>query len=126
MEDPISHIKTIADTTKHYVSTTAELYKLKAIDKAADGIATFSARALTIPFAVVFFIIMNVALTMWLGEELGRMSYGFFIVGGAYGLIGLILYLFGNILIKTPARNAIIRFALNIEMPWKKSKTPKS
>lgn len=126
MEDPILHIKTIVESGKQYVHTTAEIYKLKAIDKAADGISTFSARILVVPFAVLFFIIMNIALTMWLGEELGRMSYGFFIVGGAYGFIGLMLYLFGNILIKAPIKNAIIKHALKIKIPWKIQKHQES
>ena len=122
MEDPTLNIKTLVHTTEHYVRTTAELYKLKAIDKAADGISTFSARIVIVPFAVLFFIIMNMAVAIWLGELLGRTSYGFFIVGGAYGLIGLIIYLFGNKLIKSPLRNAIIKYALKIELPWKAPK----
>jgi hypothetical protein len=126
MDDPTVHIKTLIETTKHYVQESAELYKLKAIDKASEGISTFSARIILIPFAILFFIMMNIAISLWLGELLHKNSYGFFITGGTYGLVGVIVYLFGNKLIKTPLKNIFIKYALKIEMPWTTPKTPEN
>ncbi len=122
MEDQVLKIKSLVDSTEHYVRTSVELYKLKAIDKAADGVAKLFSRIIIIPFVVLFFIMLNIATALWIGEALGKTSFGFFILGGFYGLIGLALYLFGNLLAKAPIKNSIIRYALNIELPWKSRK----
>lgn len=110
--------KTLVETAKDYLLNTTELCRLKAIDKAADGISTISVRVILIPFVVLFFLIMNLAVSMWLGEWAGKMSYGFFMVAGGYLFVGLLIYLFGRTLIIAPLKNAFIRYASKFELPW--------
>ncbi len=113
METPKSLIETLFEKTEQYTRTSAELYKLKVIDTSADVISTLSARLAVIGFIALFFLTLNIGTALWIGETLGVTYYGFFIVSGFYGLLGILLYAFRNGWIKTPVKNAIITQALN-------------
>ena len=116
MEEQASPIEALFERTEHYVKTSVELYKLKAIDKSADVISTFSARLAIIVFIALFFLIFNIGLSLWIGELLGRAYYGFFIVSGFYALSVILLFIFSDKWIKSPLKNAIIGQALNEEL----------
>jgi hypothetical protein len=113
MEDQASLINTLFEKAEHYTKTSAELYKLKVIDKSADVISTLTVRLAIIVFITLFFLIMNTGVALWLGEVLGKVYYGFFIVAGFYALVGILLYAFRNKWIKVPLRNSIITQVLN-------------
>jgi len=63
-------------------------------------------------FAVLFFLILNIGVALWLGELLGKSYYGFFIVAGFYALLALIFSIFRKQLIKNPVNNSIIEQVL--------------
>ena len=57
---------------------------------------------------VVFLLFTNIGLAFYLGDYFGEVSYGFFIVGFGYLLIGILLYILKNKWIKNPVSNFII------------------
>jgi hypothetical protein len=126
VEDPILHVKALIETTSGYLRTTTELYKLKAIEKVANIVSTLATKTVLIPMIILFFLTINIAVGLWLGEWLGKMSYGFFAVAGLYGVIGLLIFLLGNKLIKNPIRNIIIKNASKINLPWEVPETTKN
>jgi hypothetical protein len=113
MEEQASHIETLFERTEHYTRTSVELYKLKAIDKSADVLSTLVARIAVAAFVILFFLILNIGVALWLGELLGRSCYGFFTVAGFYALAGIAIYVFRRRWIETPLRNAIITQAMS-------------
>src|ERR1039457_1611247 len=113
MENQASLIGTLFEKAEHYAQTSAELYKLKAIDKSADVLSTLTARLAIIGFITLFFLTLNIGIALWIGEILGKTYYGFFIVAGFYALIGILLYVYRNNLVKEPLRNSIISQVLN-------------
>ena len=113
MENPESLIGALFDKAEHYLESSAELYKLKAIDKSADVISTLTMRIAIIVFITLFFLILNVGVALLIGEMLGKSYYGFFIVAGFYALVGTVLYVFRNKWIKVPLRDSIITQFLN-------------
>ncbi len=113
MENQASFLGTLLEKTKHYVMTTAELYKLKAIDKSADLISALAARIVIFLFLVLFFLTLNVGIILWIGETMGRAYYGFFIVAGFYALIAIVFYAFRDKWIKRQFRNVIVKQLLN-------------
>jgi hypothetical protein len=113
MEDQVSLIGTLFEKTDRYARTSAELYRLKAIEKSADIISTFSARLVIMIFITLFFLILNIGLSLWIGEVLGKTYHGFFIVSGFYAMGAVVLFIFRRKWIQVPIRNAIITQALN-------------
>ncbi|HWY13207.1 MAG TPA: hypothetical protein VN026_17855 [Bacteroidia bacterium] len=113
MENQVSLVEVLFERTGNYAKNSLELYKLKAINKSADVISSLAVRIVVISVVALFFIILNIGVALWIGENLGKDYYGFFIVSGFYALVGLLLFTFRNILIKRPVRDSIIMQALN-------------
>jgi hypothetical protein len=101
-------IKTLIDKSKDYLETQIELTKLKAVDKSADVLSTVvvTVSMLFVSFLLILFISLAVALL--LGKMLGAYHYGFFIMGGFYAIILLVIYLKREKWIKTPIANELI------------------
>jgi short subunit fatty acids transporter len=96
-EDNTKLLESLLDKAKEYAVTTIELARLKAVDKAADVVSSFLPVLMFIIFMATFLLFLNLGLSLWLGEILGRTFYGFFIVSGFYLLVGIIIrFLFYN------------------------------
>ena len=113
MEDQTSLMGTLFEKTEHYMKTSVELLKLKALDKSTDVISDLTSRLAVVVFIALFFLILSIGVALWIGEELGKSYYGFLIVAGFYGLTGLLLHVFRNTWIKEPLKNSIIAQAIN-------------
>jgi hypothetical protein len=101
-------IKTLIDKSKDYLDTKIELAKLRTIDKSADVLSTVVVMVSMILVAFFFIFFISVAFAMWLGRSLGSYHYGFFIVGGFYAIILLVIYVQRGKWIKTPIANGLI------------------
>lgn len=112
MQSPVEHIETLFERTKDYTQTSVELYKLKVIDKSADIISTLAARTAVSLFVILFALMVNIGLSLWIGDLLGKSYYGFLIISGFYGLAALALHIMRNKWIKDRVRNSIIEQAL--------------
>jgi hypothetical protein len=115
MEEEKSHVEVLMEKTGDYARKKVELYKLKIVDKSADVVSTIAADITIISILILFVLIINIGLALWLGELLGKNYYGFFCVAGFYALSGVIFYTFRDKLIKHPVRNSIIKHALKTD-----------
>ena len=108
MENNATTIEMLFERAEDYTRTTVELAKLHTVDKAADVMSSLISRlAVSIVFAMFAFL-ANIGLSLWIGELVGKLYYGFFIVSSFYLLIAIILYIFKNEWIKTPISNFMI------------------
>ena len=108
MENNATTIEMLFERAEDYTRTTVELAKLHTVDKAADVMSSLISRlAVSIVFAM-FALLANIGLSLWIGELVGKLYYGFFIVSSFYLLIAIILYIFKNEWIKTPISNFMI------------------
>lgn len=108
MEDHESLIESLIEKGEQYGKTTIELIKLKTLDKSADVASTMISWTVVIVFAVLFFLILNIGIALWLGEVLGKSYYGFFVVAGFYALLTLVFALFRERFVKRPVNNSIV------------------
>jgi hypothetical protein len=115
MEEEKSHVEVLIEKTGDYARKNIELYKLKAIDKSADVVSTIAADITIISIIVLFVLVINIGLALWLGELLGRNYYGFFLIAGFYALCGIVFYAFRDKLIKHPVRNSILKHTLKLD-----------
>ncbi len=113
MENQVSLVEVLFERTGHYAKQSVELYKLKVIDKSADIISMLAVRFVVISIAILFFLILNIGVALWIGEELGRDYYGFFSVSGFYAILGILFFIFRDKWIKEPIRDSIIVQSLN-------------
>lgn len=91
MKDKAILIEMLFEKVESYTKTTIELYRLKAIDKLTDVFATIASSLIIAVIIALFFVLISVGLALYIGELLGKSYYGFFALGGFYGLIALIM-----------------------------------
>lgn len=108
MQSPIKHIEDFFSKAGDLAETKVELWKLRAAGKISETVSSlFSLIAITV-FAGVAFTIISIGIAVWIGSEMGNVSYGFFIVGGFSVCAGFLVYCFRKKWIKGPLSKLII------------------
>jgi hypothetical protein len=108
MENNATTIEKLIEKAEIYSKTTLELCKSEALYKSADLFSNLAVKLAITIVVVVFLLFINIGLAFYLGEYLGKICYGFFLIGISYLLIGIILYIFKDEWIKNPVSNFII------------------
>ncbi len=114
METPFSSVESLVEPVENYVRTTFELTKLKLLQTAAIVATSLISRISVMLMVLVFFLVINLGIAFWLGDILGKVYYGLFIVAGMDLVIVILSYFFLFRLIKRPVSDIIIKQALKI------------
>ena len=109
MEDHEKLIESLLERATEYGKTSYELVKLKALDKTSDVVSSFIPRSIVIFLVSSFMLFVNIGLGFWIGEILGKIYFGFFVLAAFYGFLGIIIYFFMRKLIKKNVSNYIIK-----------------
>jgi hypothetical protein len=112
MENKPNSIETLYERVVDYGKVSLDLLKLKAVDKTSDVSSSFVPLSVVLYFAGTLVLFLSLGLALWLGELLDRMSHGFFVVAGLYGVIGVIFYIFLRKPIKRLIGNYVIKMLL--------------
>jgi len=111
MENKSSNLESLIEKAGDYAETRMDLFKMQFVSKSSAVMSTFATKFVIILIAFLFLTILNIGVSLWLGELTGKSYYGFFIVGGFYVLTGLIIYACRYKWIKEPIANSIIKKA---------------
>jgi hypothetical protein len=109
MTDDTTPIATLFERAEDYGKTTLKLFKLKVVDKSADIASSLVSRLAVIMTVVFSVLIISIGVALWLGKLLGDAFYGFFIVGGFYAFLSILLQVFRHQWLKYPVSNSIIK-----------------
>lgn len=113
MEDQPNAIGSLFETAGDYLETRVDLLKLKTVDKSSDVISSVVSNIVIMLIISFGVFILNIGISIWLGTVLGEIWYGFFIVGGFYVLLAVILFIFRNKWLKGPVNDLIVKKMLN-------------
>lgn len=91
-----------------YAKTNFEIFKLASIDKAADVISTLASKVVLLTIGILVACLLSIGIALWIGDSIGKSYYGFFIVAAFYTLVGILLFIFHERLIKRPINDSII------------------
>nr|WP_309754962.1 hypothetical protein [Flavobacterium sp.] len=108
MEDNTSTIEMLFERAEDYTKTTIDLVKLTAVDKTADVLSSLISRLTVSIIFVLFAFLVNIGLSFWVGELVGKIYYGFFIVSSIYLVLAIVLYNVKDKVLKMPISNFII------------------
>lgn len=109
METSNTTVEDLFYKVKDYVNTRFDLLKLKAINKVSSTLSKTITFIVILVLSIFVLMLLSIGLALYLGYVLGHNYYGFFIVGGIYIIIGLILIATRKALLKTPFSNWLIR-----------------
>jgi hypothetical protein len=113
MENTYDNIEPLIEKIEDYGKTSFELYRLKAIGKIAEVIATFVSRGAVVIVLSMFLVFASIGLALWLGVIFGRPYLGFFCVAAFYILLGGVIYYILHKSIKRQVSNSIILEVFN-------------
>lgn len=108
MDHKTTSIELLIEKFETYAKTTIELTKLTTIAKSADVLSSFLSRIVVSIAVVAFVLFFSFGASFMIGEQLGNVYWGFFIVALFYLLLSLFLYLYRTPWIKTPISDKII------------------
>ena len=112
MNSSLNNIDPLIEKVQQYGDTSYQLIKLKCIQKTSDVASSIISRFFLILIFSLFAFSITVAIALWIGDFLGKIYYGFFIVAGVYFLFGIVFY-FMHPFIKKQTTNSIVKQLLN-------------
>lgn len=108
MNDNATPIASLYERAEDFSKTSIELYKLTLVEKSTEVISTVVTNLAIFSTIALSFLIINIGLALWIGTLLIEPYYGFFVIGGFYGFLAILLAIFRNQWIKIPVSNSII------------------
>ena len=112
MEGTFCKIEPLFQRLEQYGNTRLELLKYKTIEKASHLMSGYISRFVLLTAVLVFVLTLNVGISLWLGELLGKSYYGFLAVSAGYGVLVIVLMLM-HPMIKSRINDTIISQMLN-------------
>ena len=109
METTSLNIDGLFEKAGDYLEDRVELLKLQAVNSSSELVSSISSKLIMAGFLIFFIVLLNVGLSLLIGDALGKLYYGFFIMAGFYLLIAIILIAFGDKWLKEPIGNFIVR-----------------
>jgi len=109
MEEEKKSGEKILDLAGDMVENYRNLITIKVVEHSSLAGASSTLGILLMVVAVFILLFAGIGCAWWVGEELGNMKVGFFIVGGVYALVFLILILISKKMLLPSLRNMIIK-----------------
>jgi hypothetical protein len=109
MEEKAKLLESLVDRATEYGKTTFELVKLKALDKTSEVVSSVVPHSVILILFASFVLFLNLGLALWLGEILGKLYYGFFVIAAFYILTGLVIHIFMYKCLKKIVCNYVIK-----------------
>jgi len=115
MEEHANKIEALFERVTEYGKTSLELYKLKTVEKTAEVVSSVVPQAIVFILFSSFLLFLNLGLALWLGQIIGNIFYGFFVVAAFYALIAVFMHFFMHNWLKRVVNEFIIKLTLNKE-----------
>jgi hypothetical protein len=109
MEQEPTDIDILLSDAGDFIQTRTTLWKYKTIESLADVSGELISGLGLIVIVSFVIIIFSIGFALLIGEWLGKSYYGFFVMGGLYVLLGLIIFAGRRKWLKDPFSNMLIR-----------------
>ena len=104
----VDNIEKLVAAAGDLAETKIELIKLKTAGKVSSSLSSIVSIIVLLFFCMIAVTILSFGLAYMIGSSLQNISYGFFIVGGIYTLIGLLVYANRKSWVQDPLSNIFI------------------
>lgn len=108
MHTTIDNIEQLVSDVSDMAETKVELLKLKAAGKISASLSSLVAIMMVMVFGGAAITILSFGFAYWIGTGLDNVWAGFFIVGGFYALVGLLVYVNRKNWVQRPLSNLFI------------------
>jgi len=94
MEKDPHILDSLIEKLENYGKTNIELIQLRSIKKAAKIASFLYVNIILLIIFILCVILLNIGLSVWVGEICGEIYLGFLFVAAAYAILGLFYLLF--------------------------------
>ena len=108
MERIATSVDTLFEKVEDYSKTSLELLQLKAVSTSADVLSSITALIAVGIVAALFTLFLNISLGLYIGKILGDYYLGFLIVSGFYLVLGALIYVLKDTVIKQKISDLVI------------------
>jgi hypothetical protein len=109
MEEHPTDIDILLSDAGDFIETRTTLWKYKTIESLADVSGELVSGLGLIVIVSFVIITFSIGFALLIGEWLGKSYYGFFVMGGFYTLLALIIFAGRRKWLKNPFSNMLIR-----------------
>jgi hypothetical protein len=99
----------VFDYATEYLEARWNLGVLNASEKTAITLSSLVAGVIVGIFGIIVLLFLSLGVAWMIGEKMDNHAAGFFLVGGFYAIVGIILYNIRDKFIKVPLVNAFIK-----------------
>lgn len=117
------HFDNLSQDTSDVLKKSIAYYKLDLFKKVALSLVSGGQFILKVGILVLVLFFVSLGFAFLIGNRLGSVSYGFFIMGGFYVLLLIIISLFGKKMLEKPVfsfLNKILRSGNDLEEEMKR------
>ena len=108
MHSTIDNIEKLVASVTDVAETKIELIKLRAAGKISESLSSLLAVMMVMIFCGAALTIVSFGFAYLIGSKLNNLSYGYFIVGGFYALVGLLVFFNRKKWVQDPLSNLFI------------------
>lgn len=112
MEDYVKLFESMVEKVTDYGKTSLELAKLQALDKTTDVVSSLVPHGVVLILTLIFLLFLNLGCALWLGEILGKIYFGLFVVAVLNGVIGVFVHFFMRKWLKKMVGDSFIKQVL--------------
>jgi hypothetical protein len=109
MEDTFARVEDLATHVKEYVNNRIASVKLSAAEKSSKLLANIIAMAAVVMVFVFFVVFASIALAYVFAKITGEYYWGFLIVSGIYLLLGTMVWILKEKILRLPIMNAMLQ-----------------
>ena len=109
MDQDFKNAETFVDQVKEYVNIRLAQLKLSFAEKTSKVMAIMIAAVMSALVFFLFLLLICIAGAIAIGQWLESFWLGFVVVGGIVLIVGLILWIFKDGIIRRPIMNALIK-----------------
>ena len=109
MEENKNTSERLVGAVGDWIETYRNLITVRVVEHASQGASVSILSILTLLVVVFVLFFLGLGSAWWMGEKLENMKAGFFIVGGVYGALLIIILIMAKKILIPGIRNLIIR-----------------
>ena len=109
MEENKSTSERLVGAVGDWIETYRNLITVRVVENASQGASIGALGVITLLVVVFILFFLGLGSAWWIGEKLENMKAGFFIVGGIYGTVLVIILIMAKKILIPGIRNLIIK-----------------
>lgn len=109
MESNPTNVEELFQKLKEYGEVQLDLFKLKGINRISGFVSSVVTMFIVIALFSAVLLCITIGASILVGTWVGKIYYGFFIVGGIYFIIGLVIFSMRDKIIKTKVSDKLIK-----------------